>query len=321
LDIGAVWDLIILRPMINVLIVISGNLLNNFGLAIIALTIIVRILTLPLTVKQLRATKGMQELQPKLAELQKKHGKDKTKMAQEQMQLYKESGVSPAGCMLPMLVQLPIWIALFQSIIRLLAVVPEQFLSLSRYLYASWPLVFYLVPLQSKFLWLDLAIPDKYLLLPILVGGSMWLQQKMVTPTTTDPRMQAQSRMMLWMMPLMFAFLTMQFPSGLALYWVVSNVISVVIQYYMTGWGALLPASARKPVGKDKRYMKRITQVEEKPLDYADVGADIGDDVGADIVEPATPQKEGAAGGGYPEKLKMLKPLPKRDKHQRRKRR
>ena len=116
-------------------------------------------------------------------------------MAQEQMQLYKESGVSPAGCMLPMLVQLPIWIALFQSIIRLLAVVPEQFLSLSRYLYSTWPIVFYLVPLQSKFLWLDLAIPDRYLLLPILVGGSMWIQQKMVTPTTADPRMQAQSRM------------------------------------------------------------------------------------------------------------------------------
>jgi hypothetical protein len=89
----------------------------------------------------------------------------------------------------------------------------------------------------------------------------------------------------------------------------------------MTGWGGLFPAAAGKPVGKDKRYMRRITQVEEKPLDYADVGADIGDDVGADIVESPTPSKEGAAGGGYPERLKMLKPLPKRGKHQRRKRR
>jgi len=321
LDIGAIWDLIILSPMINVLIMVSGYLINNFGLAVITLTIIVRTLTLPLTVKQLRATKAMQELQPQLAELQKKHGKDRAKMAQEQMRLYKESGVSPAGCMVPMLVQLPVWIALFQSIIRLLAVVPEQFLSLSRYLYSSWSSVFYLVPLRSRFLWLDLAIPDKFLLLPILVGGTMWLQQKMVTPTTADPRMQAQSRMMLWMMPLMFAFLTMQFPSGLALYWVVSNVISIVVQYYMTGWGGLFPAAARKPVGREKKYLKRIVQVEEKPLDYADVGADIGDDVGADIVEPATPQKEGAAGGGYPSKAKMFKPLPKRDKHYRHKRR
>ena len=300
---------------------VSGYLLNNFGLAVITLTIIVRTLTLPLTVKQLRATKAMQDLQPQLAELQKKHGKDRAKIAQEQMRLYKESGVSPAGCMVPMLVQLPVWIALFQSIIRLLAVVPEQFLSLSRYLYSSWSSVFYLVPLRSRFLWLDLAIPDKFLLLPILVGGTMWLQQKMVTPTTADPRMQAQSRMMLWMMPLMFAFLTMQFPSGLALYWVVSNVISIVVQYYMTGWGGLLPAAARKQVGREKKYLKRIVQVEEKPLDYTDVGADIGDDVGADIVEPATPQKEGAAGGGYPSKAKMFKPLPKRDKHYRHKRR
>jgi len=157
--------------MINILIVVSGYLFHNFGLAIITLTIIVRAVTLPLTLKQLKATKAIQELQPKLAELQKKHGKDRQKLAQEQMRLYKESGVSPAGCMLPMLVQLPIWIALFQSIIRVVAVTPEGFLNLARHLYSSWSEVFSLVPLNSKFLWLDLATPDRILLLPILVGA------------------------------------------------------------------------------------------------------------------------------------------------------
>ncbi|MFQ6121840.1 MAG: YidC/Oxa1 family membrane protein insertase [Dehalococcoidales bacterium] len=319
MDIGAIWDLIILSPMINVLIVISGYLLNNFGLAIIALTIIVNFVTLPLTLKQINAMKAMQELQPKLAELQKKHGKDRTKLAQEQMRLYKESGVSPAGCMVPMLVQLPIWIALFQSIIRLLAVTPEGFLSLSRYLYSSWSAVFSLVPLESKFLWLDLAQGN--FVMAILVGGSMWLQQKMTTPATADPRMQAQSRMMLWMMPLMFAFITLQLPSGLALYWVTSSVIRIVMQYYIAGWGGLAPGVVRKPVARDKKYLRRITQAEEKSLDYADVEADIGADVGADIVEPATAEKEGAAPSDYQARLKMIRRLPKRGKHRRRKRR
>lgn len=319
MSIGEIWDLIILSPMINVLIMVTGYLFNNFGLAIIALTVVVRVATLPLTLKQLKATKAMQDLQPRLVELQKKHGKDKAKLAQEQMKMYKESGVSPAGCMIPMLIQMPIWIALFQSIIRVLAVVPEDFLGLSKYLYSSWPAVFSLVPLGSRFLWLDLAIPDRFLLLPILVGGTMWLQQKMVMPRAADPRQQAQSQMMLWFMPLMFAFLTMQFPSGLALYWVVSNIISIIVQYRITGWGGLVSATAKKPEGKDKRYLERIAQVEEKPVKYSDVGADVGADIGADIVESGG--KEGGAGGDYLSRLKMLRRMPQRGKSNRPKKR
>jgi len=290
LNIGEIWDLIILSPMINVLIIVAGYLFSNFGLAIIALTLIVRGATIPLTLKQLHATKAMQDLQPKLTELQKKYGKDKAKMAQEQMRLYKESGVSPAGCMLPMLVQMPIWIALFQSIIRILAVTPEDFLNLSGHLYSSWATVFSLVPLKSNFLWLDLATPDRFLMLPILVGGTMWLQQKMVMSKAADPRQQAQSQMMLWMMPLMFAFLTMQFPSGLALYWVVSNIISIVIQYYITGWGGLV-SGEKKVAGREKKYIARLDRVTEKPADYADVGADLG----ADATKASAGKKIGGA--------------------------
>ena len=317
--IGEIWDLIILSPMINILIVVSGALFNNFGLAIIVLTIIVRVITMPLTLKQLRATRAMQELQPKMAELQKKYGKDKQKLAQEQMRLYRESGISPAGCMLPMLVQLPIWIALFQSIIRVLAVIPEDFLKLSGHLYSSWPQVFSLVPLNSRFLWLDLAVPDKYLMLPILVGGTMWLQQKMVTPKTADPRQQAQSTMMLWVMPLMFAFLTMQFPSGLALYWVISNLISIGVQYYITGWGGLASATAASTEAKDKKYLKRISTAEEKTTDYADVGADIGDDVGADIVEAEAARKEEASRISHLPSLRAMKRHAKKSRRPKRK--
>ncbi len=256
--IGEIWDLIILSPLINVLVVVSKAFFDNFGLAIIVLTMVIRVVTLPLTMKQLQATKAMQTLQPKLMELQKKYGRDRQKMAAEQMRLYKESGISPAGCAVPMLIQFPIWVALFQAIVQVLAAAPEDFLNLSSHLYSSWDVVFSVVPLKSGFLWLDMAAPDRFLVLPILVGGTMWVQQKMVTMSSTDPRQRQQNQMMLWMMPLMFAFFTLQFPSGLALYWVVSNVFSIIVQYKITGWGELLPP---KPMQKapmlDTRFSRR----------------------------------------------------------------
>jgi len=281
LDIGAIWDLIILQPMLNSLIVLCSVLFNNFGLTIIALTIVVNAAMLPLTLKQLHASSAMQELQPKLSELQKKHAKDKQKLAAEQMKLYKESGISPTGCLLPMLVQMPIWLALYQSIIRVLAVSPEDFLGLSQYLY-SWSVVYSMLPLGNSFLWLDLATPDKYLVLPILVGGAMWVQQKMVMTPSADPKQKSQGQMMLWMMPLMFAFFTLQFPSGLALFWVTSTVIRVVLQYFVTGWGGLAGIfGARKPA-RDKKYKKRIAQVEEPSAaaGVVEAGRVLGEEVG-----------------------------------------
>ena len=316
--VGEIWDLIILSPMINILIVVSSALFNNFGLSIIVLTIIVRGITTPLTLKQLRSTKALQELQPKMAELHQKYGKDKQKLAQEQMRMYKESGVNPAGCLLPMLIQLPIWISLFQSIIRVLAIVPEDFLKLSGHLYSTWPQVFSLVPLNSRFLWLDLAVPDRLLLLPILVGGTMWVQQKMVISKTGDPKQQAQSQMMLWIMPLMFAFLTLQFPSGLALYWVISNVISIGMQYFITGgWGGLVAQGVAKPMGRDKKYLKRITRVEQKEADYTASESDIGVDIGADIAEADMKQTKSMTPDRYQPSLRAVKRHPKKGKRPR----
>ncbi len=307
--IGQLWDLIILNPMINVLIVLSQYLFNSFGLTIIVLTIIIRGLMYPLTLKQLQATKKMQTLQAEVAEIRKKYEKDRQKAAQEQMRLYKESGMNPAGCLLPMLIQFPIWIALYQSIIRVLAVAPEDFLSLSRHLYSSWPAVFSLVPLESRFLWLDLAVPDGWLILPILVGGTMWLQQKMTTVSTADPKQQAQSRMMLWMMPLMFAFLTLSFPSGLALYWVTSNIISIVMQYFVTGWGELVPASAGKKVAGDKKIRGRAAR-QKAPLSEADISADITVPSSAQEEELGygkSGDKRQDRGGSYPTRLRATR--------------
>lgn len=286
------WQLIVLSPVLNILIVMTHALFDSFGLAIIALTIITRVLMYPLTMKQLRSTKAMQSLQPKLLELQKKYARDKNKLGQEQMRLYREAGVSPAGCMVPMLVQMPIWIALFQAVYLALAKTPEALLKLSSSLY-DWPVVYSMLPLDRSFLGLDLASPN--FVLALLVGVSMWVQQKMVATKSADPSQQRQSEMMLWMMPVMFFFFSLQFPSGLALYWVVSNVISIVLQYFVTGWGGLnLPFLPKKDVPKESKYRKRIAEVEKKPV--SDVTA------GADIVKSGAKPEEGEGNGGAGDK-------------------
>jgi YidC/Oxa1 family membrane protein insertase len=235
---GDIWNLIIGNPILNVLIALSHFLGGSFGLAIIALTIIVRLITWPLTRRQLKSTKALQDMQPKIQELQKKYGKNQQKLQQELMKLYKEAGVNPLGCLWPMLVQFPIWIALYQAIMRALATTPENLLDLAQRLY-SWNVVSQAIPLNSHFLWLNLGSQGD-LPLAIIVGGTMWVQQKMTQAPAVDPRQESTSRMMLLMMPLMFGFFTLMFPNGLGLYWAVSNIIGIVAQYFITGgWGYL----------------------------------------------------------------------------------
>jgi YidC/Oxa1 family membrane protein insertase len=240
-----VWYLIIGDPVLNGLIALSSILFHNFGLAIIALTIIVRLALWPLMRRQLESTKAMQSMQPKIQELQKKYGKNQQKLQQEMMKLYKEAGINPMGCLWPMLIQFPIWIALYQAIMKALATTPENLLELARHLY-SWQVVTQAIPLNSHFLWLDLGGQGD-LILAIIVGGTMWVQQKMTTAPTVDPRQQSTNSMMLLMMPFMFGLFTLMFPSGLPLFWAASNVIGILTQYFFTGgWGNL---KFRSPFG------------------------------------------------------------------------
>lgn len=232
----SLFDTVLLRPMLNFLALLSGYLFGSFGLAIVVLTIIVRILTLPLTMKQLHSTRAMQELQPKLKELQKKYAKDRDRLGQETMKLYKEQGINPLGCAVPMIVQLPIWIGLYQAVIQGLGFSPENLLGLSKQLY-SLPAIQEQIPLNSHFLWLDLGHGDIFM--AILVAASMWALQKMSQAPSIDPTQQQMGRMMIWLMPLLFGFLALTFPSGLSLYWVLTNLISMAIQYRVTGWGGL----------------------------------------------------------------------------------
>jgi YidC/Oxa1 family membrane protein insertase len=257
-----IWELIIQQPVINVLIVMAHYLGNSFGLAIIALTIIINLLMLKLTLNQINSAKAMQDLQPKLAEIQKKYARDKQKLAQEQMNLYKTAGVKPAGCAVSMFIQMPVWIALYQAIMLALAVAPEGLLNLSKYLY-HWPVVFASIPLNHSFLGMNLATPN--IILAILVGVTMWIQQKMTTTSSTDPRQAQQAQMMLWIMPMMFTYFAMLYTSGLALYWVVNSIIRIVIQYRATGWGGLRrqvppPAEAEKKLKFETKEEKATTE-------------------------------------------------------------
>ena len=145
------WNTIILEPVLNSLIAMCTVLGGNFGLAIIVLTVVVRLALFPLTVRQTQSTKAMQSLQPRIQELQKKYAKNQQKLQQEMMKVYKEAGINPLGCLWPMLIQLPIWIALYQSIMQALAATPESLLKLSQHLY-HWAAVGQAVPLNEHFL-------------------------------------------------------------------------------------------------------------------------------------------------------------------------
>jgi len=234
------WYSIIVEPTLNGLIALSGVLPKQvqFGLAIILLTVTVRIILIPVSLRQLKSTKAMQSLQPKMQELQKKYGRNKQKLQQETMKLYKESGVNPIGCMGPMLIQFPVWIALYQSIMRALATTPENLLDLSQRLY-SWQAVSHALPLNSHFLWMDLSGSGDFFL-AILVGGSMWVQQKMTTAPSVNPKQQSTAQSMQIMMPFMFGAFVLMFPSGLAIFWLVSNLVGIATQYFLgDGWGYL----------------------------------------------------------------------------------
>ncbi len=240
-----IWTVAILRPMLNALLWLYTVLGGQFWLAIILFTIVVRLLMTPLMLPQQRSAKKMQELQPKLQELQKKYGKDREKLAQEQMKLYREAGVSPMGGCLPMLIQFPIWIGLYQSIIQALGHQPLQLVALAGNIYGFMQNIWAQVPLNRYFLGMDLSLTPQQMggltfALPILVAFTTWLQSKMTTPASTgDGQAASMSQSMTLMMPLMFGFFSLNFSTGLSFYFVVSNIIGIITQGFISGWSGL----------------------------------------------------------------------------------
>ncbi len=159
MEIIALWDLFwnnfIFNPLLNALVLLTMLLGGNFGLAIVVFTVFVRLITTPFTIKQLRSSQAMARLQPQIKALQKKYAKDREKLSQETMNLYKEAGVNPLGGCLPALIPWPIMIALYQSIIQMMPSQPEQLMALSKHLY-PFQVIWRVVPVQNMFLGLDL---------------------------------------------------------------------------------------------------------------------------------------------------------------------
>jgi len=238
------WDFII-NPFVTTLTFLYSILGQNVVLAIVVFTILVRLITYPLTIQQQRSTKAMQTLQPELKKLQEKYKGDKEKLSQEQMQLYRQYGVNPMGGCLPMVVQLPVMLALYQAIIFALAATPYQLMELSGRLMI--PGLDKLVPLQNSFLGLNLTQPPSAaniisFVLPILVVITTWLQFKMTMPSTPAApsadgkpnQSAAMTQSMGTIMPVMYGFFALQFSIGLSIYFIVSNVIGI-IQYALIG--------------------------------------------------------------------------------------
>jgi YidC/Oxa1 family membrane protein insertase len=204
------------------------SLIPNYGVAIIVLTVLVRLVTAPLTTRQMRSMERMRLLQPKIKELQEKHADDRQKQSEEMMRLYRVEKVNPLGGCLPMFLQLPVFIGLFYAL--------RSSIDLRRAPFVGW--IDDLSAPESLFSIPGIEVPVR--LLPILMGASMVLQQRMTPMPSMDP---TQARMMMVIMPIMMTVLFYQFPSGLVLYWMVSNVLAIAHQRWI-GRGIQKPAAA-----------------------------------------------------------------------------
>lgn len=251
-----VWTTFIVQPMTNILLWIYAAVGGNFGLAIILFTALIRLATHPLMIQQIKGTSAMQDLQSneKWIAMQKKYKDDKEKLAQEQMKLYKELGINPFGSCLPTLIQLPIIFGIYQAVIRALAVTPLQLANFYKLIYnIDFINVADLIPLNSRFLWIqNLSQPESLRLLginipvlTILVVVTTFLQSRLMQMPSANPNdASAQTaKMMNIYMPLLMGYIAYTLAAGLAVYFVASNLISV-IQYAVLGklnWNNLLP--------------------------------------------------------------------------------
>lgn len=230
--IGDIFNTLIIAPMINYLILLNNVLFGSFGLAIIAFTVTIRLITFPLTLRQLRSTRAMQDLNPRIQEINKKYS-DPKRRQQEIMGLYRESGVNPLGCIGPFVLQFPVLIGLFYAIRQTLPESPEALENLSTHLY-SWSYLQHAVPIGTHFLGLDLRHPN--IIMVILVGLTTFAQSKTTIMTATDDRARAQQQMMNLMLPFMFGFFALSFPSGVSLYWVVNSLVGVAFNIAIYGF-------------------------------------------------------------------------------------
>ena len=210
------WNEYIVYPLSLFIIKVAEFAGGSYGLSIIIVTIIIRLVILPLMIKQTRSSKAMQAIQPEMQKLREKYSskdqKTQQKLQQETMALFQKHGVNPlAGCF-PLVIQMPILIGFYHAITRTREI-PNH-----------------------NFLWFDLGSPDPKYLLPLIAGVTTFIQQKMMMAGTQHTgQMAAQMKMMLYLMPIMIVVFAINFPAALSLYWVVGNIFMIIQTYFIKG--------------------------------------------------------------------------------------
>ena len=202
--------------VVHVLNAIYG-VVGNYGIAIIIVTFLMRIIVFPLTLKQEKSMKKMRDLQPELEKIKEKYKDSPQEYQQKTAELYRENGVNPLGGCLPLLIQMPIFVALY------------------------WAFSGNAIPADAKFLWFTLKQPDRlfmmgkfaFNLLPVLNVGVTYIQQKIMTSATGGQENNQQMQTMMYMLPLMMLFIFYNMPSGVTLYYLVSGALSLVQQYFI----------------------------------------------------------------------------------------
>ncbi len=258
-----IWNLFIINPMTNALLWLTGTLGGNFILALVIFTIITRVIMLPLNLRQQRSMMKTQEMQPQIKAIQSKYKDNPQKMQEE----FAKIGYNPAdtltGC-LPMVATMPILFGLFQVLRLVLGTTPQALFELTQRVY-PWIDLTKLLPIDSTFLWLNLAQPDPLYILPVLVFATMFLQTKMTTPAAnknddkknkgkdeSDPS-AAMSQSMQYTMPIMFGFFSLSFSSGLSIYFVLSNLVGIG-----QGWYTRRVMAQEKEAQEQKKKLQKM---------------------------------------------------------------
>jgi YidC/Oxa1 family membrane protein insertase len=272
-QIGDFFNNALVNPLTVALTFLYGVLgdvgIPSWGLTIVVFTIIVKTVTLPLTITSLRSSKKMQRLQPELSEVRKKYPKDKMRLQQETMALYSRHGVNPAAGCLPMLVQMPIWFALYRALWNLADPLAST----------------YDESFAEPFLWVSSLAKNEGIpfALAILSAITGYVMMRMTMVKSVDPQ-QKMTQQIMQFMPLMYLIFAVQeiITAGLVVYWVTTNVITIFQQLFLTGWGSLLPVHVQKRTGYFEKGLIGIQIDKEAKLREAREAA------AAEIVETET---------------------------------
>ena len=299
-----VWNFLLVHPLVSMLVA-AYDLLHDFGFAVVIVTVAIRLLLYPLFVIQIKNQRSMQELAPAIAELKTKYGSDKQRMSQEQMKLYAERGYNPAMGCLPLLLQMPLLLAMYSAFQFFVRTPPPDGAEIGQVIWPFLPNPIgagQTLDLTAHWLpWLTngLGHPDPFYVLPVLAGVTQLISSVMFQPAIRPKNVDPQQKMMQSMQyyfPLITVFIAQGLPSGLALYWVTTTIFGIVQQYFVSGWGQLprfIPFLRNIPSPADRTLAARQeAALEEERRDMAAKAAIVSDGPGAQRSREARRQKK-----------------------------